>query len=176
MPGVDTSFKKAYNSTTVPVYRQQRQDNHAHSTGVIKNSHTFEIVLWCCTSQLDDWMVVPWQWCHLWPCNRKFLLESRWMTLVKKKNKQTKKISRWLQVQSLTRKRKGHEWPVGLLSSILVLHSDSLFLHRLADIGVWVGWPSPGFPWPGCRKAVVLVCALASSCNKGRNVTFFDSF
>ena len=76
-----------------------------------------------------------------------------------------------LQLNRLTRRRKGLEWLADLISSTQVLHSDSLSLHRLADRGVLVGSPSPGSPWPGCRRAAVLECARwrsASSCTRGK--------
>lgn len=83
---------------------------------------------------------------------------------------------RCLQTQCLTRMRRGLWWPAGLPSNTRVLHSDSLCLRRPAGRGSWAGWPSPGSPWPGCRRAGVPVCVsstLASSCTNDMQSSSF---
>lgn len=78
----------------------------------------------------------------------------------------------------LTRRRRGLWSPAGLPSSTRVLHSGSLYLRRPAGRGSWVGWPSPGSLWPGCRRAGVPVCArstLASSCTNDTQPRAFTS-
>lgn len=58
-----------------------------------------------------------------------------------------------------TRRRKGHGWPADWPSSTPVPHIGSPSPRRPADRAAWTGWPSPGSPWPECRRAGARACA-----------------